>query len=163
MLYFLGWYFHIYIIIIKNSFLPFFSRFKYMILICSIIMIVPDFIFHREQNNWISIFLLSTNPIAYGSLLILALKSKSKSKIFENSILSFIGRNSYAMYLWFPFINLYLQKIFLPHASEKSFIVYFIFYIAGTILCGMIITKTIEQPFLKLRDRLYGKQSLGRM
>jgi peptidoglycan/LPS O-acetylase OafA/YrhL len=145
----------------KEQLFAFFSRFKYMILICSIIMIVPDFIFHREQNNWISIFLLSTNPIAYGSLLILALKSKSK--IFENSILSFIGRNSYAMYLWFPFINLYLQKIFLPHASEKSFIVYFIFYIAGTILCGMIITKTIEQPFLKLRDRLYGKQSLGRM
>jgi peptidoglycan/LPS O-acetylase OafA/YrhL len=143
----------------KEQLFAFFSRFKYVIMIGSILMILPDFIFRRDQNNWISIYLLSTNPIAYGSLLILALKSKSK--VFGNGVLAFIGRNSYAMYLWFPFLNVYLQKYFQPHASERSFTLYFILYITGTILVGMLITKAIEQPLLKLRDRLYGKQSLG--
>jgi peptidoglycan/LPS O-acetylase OafA/YrhL len=143
----------------KEQLFVFFSRFKYAITVCSILMILPDFMFRRDQNNWISIYLLSTNPIAYGSLLILALKSNSK--VFGNKTLAFIGRNSYAMYLWFPFLNVYLQKSFQPHASERAFILYFIFYISGTILVGMLITKMIEQPLLKLRDRLYGKQSLG--
>lgn len=142
----------------KEQLFNFFTRFKYVIMICSIIMILPDFIFRRDQNNWISIYLLSTNPIAYGSLLILALKSKSR--IFGNKALAFIGTNSYAMYLWFPFLNIYLQKSILPHTSERCFILYFIFYITGTILVGMLVTKIIEQPLLKLRDRLYGKQSL---
>jgi len=145
----------------KIQLFAFFSRFKYVIMLCSIIMLLPDFIFRREQNNEISIYLLATNPIAYGSLLILALKSNRK--LFANKALAFIGRNSYAMYLWFPFLNVYIQKAFLPHTSERSFILYFIFYISGTILVGMLITKNIEQPLLKLRDRLYGKQSLGHM
>lgn len=55
----------------------FFSKYKNVILPLAILMALPNFLFPREHNNWISVFLLSTNPVAYGALLMLALNSKA--------------------------------------------------------------------------------------
>lgn len=131
----------------------FIKKNKLVILSVSVIGILVNFIFDRASNTWISVALLATNPICYGLLLMTALQSSAW--FLSSKFLAMVGRNSYAMYLWHLFINDYLHFFFFPNKTESGFLLYVVAYVATVIVAGIIITKTIEDPFLRLRDRLY--------
>jgi peptidoglycan/LPS O-acetylase OafA/YrhL len=100
---------------------------------------------------------LSTNAVGFGCLLILSLESRWK--FFNNKLLSFIGRNSYAIYLWHYAVNGYVRTFLPKSTSLGGFIIYIIIYLAGSIAVGVLMTKIIEVPFLKIRDRIYPSKS----
>ena len=129
----------------------FYTRHKVIITVLIPCLIIPNFLFHRNHDSWISVLLLATNPVAFGSLIILAINSRLK--FFQNKTLAFIGRISYAVYLWHPFINRYANYYF--NTSRNGFLLYIFTYAAVSILTGYIATRLIENPFLSLRERFY--------
>lgn len=135
----------------KEKLFGFYTKYKWVIAFLIPCMVLPNFLFHRTSTNWIQVFLLATNPLAFGSLIILALNSKLK--FFQNKILSFIGRISYAVYLWHPFVNKYSNYYF--NTSLNGFLLYIFVYAIVSILAGFLITKFIENPFLRIRERFY--------
>ena len=141
----------------KEALFGFFEKYKALIIMVTSILILPNFIFHRQFNRWESVVLLSTNPIAYGLLIILAIRSKNT--FFNNRLLSFIGRSSYAIYLWHPFINIYVSHYF--NTSKSHFLIYIFIYAVISVCVGYMLTKIVEEPLLKLRDRLYPSKNIA--
>jgi peptidoglycan/LPS O-acetylase OafA/YrhL len=131
----------------------FIEKYKTAILLISLCALLPNFIYDRGSNKFVSIILLSTNPVAFGFLLIITLNSKLL--IFKNNAVAALGRYSYAIYLWHPFFNLYLIEYLDPSRNQMRFLLYIFSYLLLSIMFGFIFTNIIEAPFLKIRDRYY--------
>jgi peptidoglycan/LPS O-acetylase OafA/YrhL len=139
----------------REQLFGFLKKYKKIIIPLIVVMIIPNFLFIRDNNWWISVILLATNPVAYGCILLLALNSNLS--LFNNKILSFIGRHSYAIYLWHPFINVYANHYL--NTSRAGFLVYVFIYLIISITTGYIMTKLIEEPFLRIREQIYPSKS----
>jgi peptidoglycan/LPS O-acetylase OafA/YrhL len=137
----------------RLRFLKFFIRYKYIIIALALLFILPNFIFKRENSRCISIFFLSTNPIAFGLLMCCALTIKTQ--FTGNPILAFIGRYSYAIYLWHGLINEHVRDFFRPQSSGKGLALYILVFYGATFIVSIGITELIEKTFLKLRDRYF--------
>lgn len=141
----------------REGLLAFFSAYKKILVPLSILIILASFIFPKDENHyWLSVYMLAANPPAFGCLLLAGMQSRLK--FFNNNILSFIGKNSYAIYLWHQVVNGYLHDWLPMESSMKVFLIYVPVYIAASVLIGVIATRLIEEPFLKLRNRLYPSQ-----
>jgi len=136
----------------------FITRYQLLFITIPVILLIPNFLFERDEHQWISIFLLATNPICFGFLLLVLLETKRT--FFKIKVMAFIGRNSYPMYLWHLFINAYLIQHFYPINSIAVFSTYTAIYFGSTILTGILITRLIEIPFLNMRDRFYPAKSI---
>ncbi len=89
--------------------------------------------------------------VAYASLLALALQSSPTSaRRFKWA--AAIGQYSYGIYLWHFFLS---EFVVLPLLnSTLSAVGLFFVQSAVSIVGGVLLSKAIEMPFLKLRDRL---------
>lgn len=98
--------------------------------------------------------------ISFGGLLVLFLIDKRMlnklNSIFSESIvnlLAYIGFYSYGIYLWHIIVAKYFMPVLEPAVASK--IVLFAIYVLLSIFFGILISKIIEQPFLRLRDRYF--------
>jgi len=66
-----------------------------------------------------------------------------------------LGASSYSIYLWHMPFAMYGQYIVRWFTGENSFVLYFMFYVAGALGFGLLMNKVVEWPALKLRDRLF--------
>ncbi|HEY8929513.1 MAG TPA: acyltransferase [Mucilaginibacter sp.] len=134
------------------------SKYKRLLYPSCIVLLIPNFIFSRTGNDWIAVIMLAINPVSFGTLLMLAIDQPVP--IFSNcKWLAVIGVNSYAIYLWHPFVNGKLVALLQPELSCQKFVAYLLAYIALSILIGILATKAIEKPLLHFRDRHFKSQS----
>ncbi|BAV09532.1 Peptidoglycan/LPS O-acetylase OafA/YrhL, contains acyltransferase and SGNH-hydrolase domains [Filimonas lacunae] len=138
----------------------FLRKYRVVIVACSALFLLPNFFIRRDDYNWVSVVLLATNPIFYGGLIIMAIEFGGV--LFKNRFIALVGRNSYAIYLWHAFVNLYMIK-YLYSGSVASYFTYLFTYLAVSIIVGIIMTRLIETPFLRLRERLFGKKRQPQM
>lgn len=76
-----------------------------------------------------------------------------KLKIVD--LVAFVGVYSYSIYLWHLMIPLHLQgflHLFLPAPGQFTF---FWSYVLISLAVGIVFSKLIEYPVLRIRDRLF--------
>lgn len=133
------------------------SKFStYMIPFC-FLLISLNFVFPRDHNNWISIIMLSINPICFGMLMILLVEGKPRF-LEKYGWLKLLGVNSYAIYLWHPLVNNILIDSLLKNNSEIKYIVYIFAYLLLSVSIGVAATMIIEKPMLHFRDKHFNKK-----
>ena len=132
----------------------------------SILVISVNFFIARDYS-WQAIILPAVNAMAFGVLLIICLNLNT----LNNRFLSYTGKSSYSIYLWHSLPN-YYSTYFMIWATDvytanpssfrlyglsyrEVYIIYFICYISSSILLGVLFTKIVEDPFLKIRNRLF--------
>lgn len=100
------------------------------------------------ENPWMLTVGLSALPLASAAMVLLSVGR------FESSVWNlpcWIGRNSYGIYLWHVTVQGWTLKFTsgLPAWVELSLVT------TTTVLFGWLVTRLVETPVLKLRDRIF--------
>lgn len=118
----------------------------------AIILILPGFYFEGGSFIMNTIGLSIVN-IGFGIIILTSMNyiqvKQSVSQLIKRpiNILAFIGQNSYSIYLW-HLTALSLADFIYMKDKQLNFLLYFIL----SIVIGIVLSYTIEKPFLKLRD-----------
>lgn len=131
------------------------KRFKPMMFAAGIALFIPA-IFERAEHPFVPTF--GFTFVYLGSALVLL--SCIDSDFGENwltALLSFIGRHSYSIYLWhLPVLQQGAKPLFPP---SDSWGMCALVYLAGSLIIGVMMSKAVEFPMLKLRDRFFPSRS----
>jgi peptidoglycan/LPS O-acetylase OafA/YrhL len=152
----LAYYYHFYYTNLKNII----EKYKYLILLLSILMLYPSLIAHYNAF-YINVFGLSMFYIGFGGLLlffVFAVRVENLPSFLRVFMLGFIflGQYSYGIYLWHWAVYIHLEALLLKTIQVPTIsITHFSGYWLGSIFIGIIMTKIIEKPALKLRERLF--------
>ena len=119
---------------------------------CSLLS--PAFIFSRESNNWILTVGVVLFYIGSGSILMGALRFPKSNSVPINC-LGLLGAASYSIYLWHMPVNVWGWRLMRKVCGLDGFVSYFIVYIIGSCLFGLVMSRVVEFPILRLRDFLF--------
>lgn len=130
----------------------FVHRWRWGLLAAAVCLLTPA-LWLGYRDRWMLGFGLTTNYLGFGLVLLLTLLSGWSLPRFLDAIatgLARVGQSSYSIYLWHVPILAWLmpRTAELPHAARL--VIYFPF----CILIGVVFGRLIEQPFLRLRDRI---------
>lgn len=132
------------------------------------LLIVPNFCFDRETNLWVTVVLLATNPIGFGLLIIISLNSLKN--VNKRSLLT-VGKCSYTIYLWHLCVNSFCQSLYFKFIAATNnhpsvhqlqqliYVFYLVLYIGASLSLGILLTRLIEIPVLKVRDKYFPAKS----
>jgi peptidoglycan/LPS O-acetylase OafA/YrhL len=134
--------------------LRFIKRYNYLPVVLSAIFLLGNFVFKRAYNPWMSVVYLALNPVCFGVLLIAGLNSNYS--VLKNRVLAYMGRISYAVYLWHPFVSMcFIKWMPIIKTSKAWWLVYFIGYPLISVALGVLFTYAIEVPFLNIRNKYF--------
>jgi peptidoglycan/LPS O-acetylase OafA/YrhL len=122
-------------------------------LIVAAVLCAPSFFF-ESKSRWMQVYGVSGLLLAF-AIVVACSADKDFSKILGTKVsagLSRIGRDSYAIYLWHYPLALFFSFI------QKSAAVFWL-YMMCSIALGVLMAKAVEQPFLRLRDKLFPSAS----
>lgn len=126
------------------------SKWKPICFIGCVLFLATNFIYGRYDHRLISVVSLSLNPICFGYMMICLIHYNQNVFLKFIRPLSNVGMYSYSIYLFhIHFISvtaLYFQK-----NTFGFYATYFLLALIG----GVIVSKVIEYPFLKLRERFF--------
>lgn len=129
---------------------------------------------HFFYNSWFVLkFSIPALSLGFGALLLLTLTATSRSwlqRVFGSRILRFYGRYSYGLYVWHPFVGrlllnagftqLLVQRL-IPGGALTALVTFVLKSAIATIV-ALCSWRLIEQPFLRLKDRVrYDAPSVG--
>jgi len=110
-----------------------------------------------SRDSWfVQTIGVTSGSIGFGLLLCWAV-GRWPANLFASTALrglSRIGFYSYPIYLWHLMVRLVVLACFGSHLLG------FWAYVAGSVALGAMVTQLIEQPFLRLRDRLFPGQAV---
>jgi peptidoglycan/LPS O-acetylase OafA/YrhL len=119
-----------------------------------IALVAPCF-FMEQSQLWMYTYGLAALYLGFGALLIVFLHVPVESAWIPVSgalrAFAYVGTFSYSIYLWHVFWMRFLQGL---NVTGIPYIGLFLYY-SGAIIWGILISKLIEIPTLRLRDRLY--------
>jgi peptidoglycan/LPS O-acetylase OafA/YrhL len=151
----------------KTAVLIYLNRFRYLIIIMSIGFIAPIFMLD-ETTYFMNIFGLPLLYMGFGGLLLITVGAVNIDRFYSAflskkgyAFISFIGVYSYSIYLWhlgIPQLIIQVIQKLLGRVVEGSF--YVLVYFAASLVIGIVASKLIEMPFLKLRDRFFPKRNI---
>ena len=147
----ISWYYHYYSV----QFNSIVRRFKSFFLGAGMFLLMPAFLFEIETTPWICTFGFTFFYIGCGLILMAFLGYDFKPSLLIKAI-SLIGASSYSIYLWHMMISKWGFGFLKADIGSYSFWVFFtFFYLIISILLGIFMTRVIEFPMLRLRDRLF--------
>lgn len=130
----------------------FVNRRKAFIGVGGAILLLPAFVFQLEINYWIAAFGLTMFYLGSGMLLIFALKTDF-SKLPFAKFTAYTGTFSYSIYLWNAPVQNWLGKWLLNFSG--NWFLYAAVYLTATFVVGVAMSKIIEYPILKIRNKYF--------
>lgn len=117
-----------------------------------ILFLIPAFIFEVTSTFWLGVLGTTFLYLGSGLLLIVFLKLDfSNSAILK--FLAILGTYSYSIYLWNMPIQYWFERIF--RTDDSNWWLYASTYFMATFLVGIVMSKLIEYPVLKIRDKYF--------
>ncbi len=132
--------------ILTNKYRPFYF-------ILSLLFIATNFMFGRWDHPWQATLSLSLNPICFGYLMVCLMDYHHPTFLKIIRPLAYVGMYSYSIYLFH--IHFLTQSLKLYHYGLTLF---YLSYIAFALIGGIIVSKSIEYPFLKIREKYFPNQ-----
>ncbi len=132
----------------------FVNQYKNRFILAGALMLLPMFFFMSVTNSWAFVFGLTTNYLAAGLLLLGFLKTDFTDNTLVKTI-SYVGTYSYSIYLWHLPVQEWLAKPLNNMTGVNSWFFYAGVYLAGAVLIGILLSKIIEYPILRIRDRYF--------
>jgi peptidoglycan/LPS O-acetylase OafA/YrhL len=129
------------------------SKYYKQIAIAGPLLFLPFFIFRMEDAPWISSIGLTIGYLGAGCVLLTLMSADLPDNLLVNYAAR-VGKYSYSIYLWhFPVLVWGAREFGLD--PQRGWFLYSVFYLFFSILIGIILSKLIEYPVLKLRDLLF--------
>ena len=123
-----------------------------------LLLLSPAFLFPVNQYWLIPIVGVIGLYIGSGSLLLAMVRCKqSSSKVLI--VLGSLGAASYSIYLWHMAVESWGWSAMKQLTGIIRFDAYFVFYFAGSLGIGWVLSRAVEWPMLKVRDRLFPRKA----
>ena len=129
--------------------------YKLLLLILGFIFLLPAFLFTLETTPFIYTGGLTLFYLGSGFILMAFIDDKTSPNVL-NKILAYIGAHSYSIYLWHMPVERGLPYLF--HYLPSNYCTYtnvVLTFLIGSIGLGILMSKLIEFPILKMRDRFF--------
>lgn len=124
----------------------------------AILLLSPAFMFQLETNKWLSVVGVILFYLGAGVLLVAALRwEKSDSRCVRFA--AGFGAASYSIYLWHIPIAAWGNKVFTKVLGYDHYGIYLVNAVIGAFVFGWAMSRLVEHPMLKLRDRLVSARS----
>jgi peptidoglycan/LPS O-acetylase OafA/YrhL len=133
----------------KLTFLP-----SWLLLGFGAALLAPAFFFQLETHLFMATYGVILHYVGSGSILIAALRlPDSRSSVLR--FLGVLGAASYSIYLWHLPVGGWGYTLLRRITGVDSFPVYFSLYIVGSCAFGLIMSRLIEFPVLRIREALF--------
>ncbi len=131
---------------------------SWLLVILASVLLSPAFIFQLESDRWISVVGFVLFYLGSGLLIIAAVRLKTtESKVIQ--VMAGLGAASYSIYLWHVPIATLGYRLFSKATGIESYAVYLLIAVVGACLFGWVLNRIIENPVLRVRDRLFPEHS----
>lgn len=142
------------------------ARHRLMLLVFGLALVLPMGIYELTDHRWVWTIGFTMLYIGYGCILIACVYSPPGDWLGNllasraAAVLAWIGVFSYSIYLWqFDVSYDPVTWYILPHLPHHSVTLYWMlsmgFYLILAVLGGALLSRIVEFPVLKLRDRLF--------
>lgn len=120
------------------------------------ILISPCIIFPNFTSNFMFCIGFTILYLAFGALILWVIQNEIlyTPKNFLNKILRKIGIYSYSIYLWHMPVKFWFLNAFHMVFSSNYYLDLLV-YLLSSVLIGIFMSKIIEIPIIKFRDKLY--------
>jgi peptidoglycan/LPS O-acetylase OafA/YrhL len=134
---------------------------RLLLLVAGLVLVVPCFLVAIETSVYVYTIGLTASYAGWGCVLLAAVYWQPGQLRWTRwiwALLAAIGFYSYSIYLWHVFARRMVvtallgfsdRGVALPHALEL------LLYVVAALLIGTLMARTIESPFLRLRDHWF--------
>ena len=143
----------------KSVLSRFYEKYKIVLLLGSFAAIPIVLYFFLNSPFLVSSIGFTILYLAFGNLLLFAIFESTvfgKRKMMIANMMAKIGVYSYSIYLWHVAVSRFLINYYRLY---DNYYLYLITYILLSIIIGTFVSKIVEYPVLKLRDRYYPSMS----
>jgi len=120
-----------------------------------LLLLSPTLCFQLGRDEWLHVAGFTLFDLGALSLVLWAVASPGGSKSAPLRFLAWVGVYSYSIYLW----HLPLSRLLHTTVGAGITLAYWPFvYVAGSIVAGVAMSKLVEWPMLRLRDRWFPRR-----
>ncbi len=142
----------------KEQFAQVAMRYRAWLWAGGILLLAPVFVWEHHDHRWMQTIGFTIQSLACAMIVAAAVASEWKPRRVTN-VLAKVGSYSYSIYLW-HMICWHLANLLSSHVAPDARLA---FYFASSIGVGMLMSWLIEQPCLRLRDRVCRREVQNRL
>ena len=136
--------------------LTFYYKYKGWFFIVSILLLIVFTLLKDEMSPISNVGFNLLKPIFLGFILLYFLEMPSFENKYIINLGATLGLYSYPIYLYHGYVN-QLSKRMIP--SDLTYWIYLVSYVIASFVIGIFLSKIIEYPFIKIRDKYFPTRS----